>query len=1131
MRRLGIGTNLSRPEGGILAHWYPANSRIAAIAAELKTLEQFALLPAEDTPATVSSVSATLSEAVRSPGFPQRQLRQWTWIGSQYRLHAAAGGPVAAAAGGALAFLAKRVGRALTEEDEQDLNWVLEHGVRALGDLLEPGSVASHLSASELSDIEARLSDLAEAPYDEATTRLAIEAAVAELRAFSHSPQLQALGVKVESLLAAARRDGPAASTARAALLYLAEAKDTVSDSKGFLGLMDDVYAVDLAFAAVEQQTRCLPLLNGLLADYPYVADVAVVGEPSRPLDLFSQYVVCAALDCLRVDAQPTMLVVRESGPFPLLSAFFAAVRSARTEATSERARLESWPTGQPIVVSDGTQAFKANFLGEIDIGSKRCFRLQVDKNGTQTVPVDLAPYMSASPAHKRLSSGSDLSAWLKSRHVDPLVNLTGSPRTRLAGGSAILLVGPRFKLDAYLRSARPLGTDIGAAVGLRYVSSTSQEPLGGTATDTPYIYASSDTDTAYDLIRHPPPHVTSWRVIVDGARQTRALHASLSTDGQGDLPPLCAVVELHDRETASDLLKASFAVWYLEDQDVRPPSAPLEATGDGDLLGRTLARQSAHWHAVQRQTISSHPFLEAVDAWMVRAEAARKEGARQHLELAVSAFMRAALSRPVRSSVGDKALSDLARGVAFQAAQLRNFSLLAAELHELFSPLLSDGLPDFGRRNALSTLSASAANTAVVCRSEQIAAACKEASRDDVEMSGLFWTNLEGVRANAPFDRIVVPGWLDRLSMRELAGCGYGASLELVFYPFEQRWFDRTMAAGTRWERRIEAGTLSSLARVSERLTAAGRNAPLWARQTSDRLEPTKAPPATADALPVDDDAPEYERLEARSLDAVRRAVFRGHENQPVVRTQLVMFEEPGSHAFLRVGGKVIVLSGPREEAAVRGQAEKLLYRSVEALEPGWLLAIPHGGDRDLVDARADQFIAEAAKVRGTASLWKRAVRNHLSRTGGEASAFARRMREAGVSRDAATIRYWTTTTTTIAPRGYREVIPVIARITGDPVLSARQDEVAQAIDLIYRARSRAAEVIVAELFSGEIDLDAPELKFNLDGAVLRYGLHRIRSLEGLCDAPADVVGKVRSVAGDVANWAGSREAPEGIT
>lgn len=191
---------------------------------------------------------------------------------------------MAAASGGALAFLAKRVCQPLTEEDEQDLNWVLENVVRALADLLKPGAMASHLSAEELVDIEERLKSLEGAPFDEAAVRPAIDAAVTELTAFAHSPQLQALGVKVDSLFVAARREGPTGRVARAALLYLAEEKDTVRDSEGFLGLMDDVYVVDVAFAAVEQQTRCLPLLNGLLADFPYVADVAVVGEPSRPL-------------------------------------------------------------------------------------------------------------------------------------------------------------------------------------------------------------------------------------------------------------------------------------------------------------------------------------------------------------------------------------------------------------------------------------------------------------------------------------------------------------------------------------------------------------------------------------------------------------------------------------------------------------------------------------------------------------------------------------------------------------------------------------------------------------------------------------------------------------------------------
>ncbi|RZJ47201.1 MAG: hypothetical protein EON87_01780 [Brevundimonas sp.] len=1104
-----------------MGHWYPAQSRIDAIAGELRALEAFALKPAEDIASTVAGVSAALSDAARAPGFPQRQLGQWTWVGSQYRLHAGTGGPVAGASGAALAFLAKRVGKAMTADVVPDLNWVLETTIQTLWTLLPAAGAAGFLSDAELKAIEARLEELAEAPFDEHAVRQACAGPLAELTVFAQAPQLQALPAKVEGLFTAARRPGEGSRLARAALLYLAQTADVVRDTEGFLGLLDDAYVIDLAFAAAEQQTRCLPLLNGLLADYPYVADVALVGEPSAPLDLYAQYVVCAALDSLRDGAAPAMLVLRETGPFPLLAAFFAAVGSARAEAKLDRERLEEWPAGQHVVISDGTSKFRAVFVGAVRIGGARRFQLAMDKDSTLTVPEDLAPYIAAAKTpHKRLSSGRELGEWMKHRHVDPLSNLTGSPRRRDGDQMGILLVGSRSKLDAFIAGPRPLGSDIGAAVGLKYVVGGRFEPVGGTATDTPYIYACSDADTAYDMVRNPPPHIRGWRVVVDGARAMRALHASLTTDGEGDLPPMCALVELHDRETAWDLLRKRFSVWYLEDHDVRPPSLSADRSPGSEAFARVLGRQSAHWHTVQRRHVASHNFLEAVAEWMVRAADRRSEGALQNLDLLVSHFMRAAVARPVATEQADKALRDLARGVAMQAAALRHYSDLAAELCSLFAPVLEGALPSTDRRAAIAAAAGRSQpdGTAVVCRSLQIAAACAEATRTDETLGRMLWTNLDGVRTKAPFERIIVPGWLDRLSVRELANNGYASSLELVFYPFEQRWFDRTMAAGQKWERRIEAGTIEALTSVTDRLRESGREATLWRDQTEGRLAVTTrsgAAPVDEEQSPAADDEPEFERLEARSIAAVHGAVFKGREHQPVVRAQLVLFDEPGRHAFLRAGAKVIVMSGPPmvlSEKAAAGAAEKILYRSVESLEPGWLLALPAGGDRDLIDARADQFIGGADKVRAMAAAWKTAIRRYMERHRLEPATVARRMREAGVARDAATIRSWASGSATIAPRGYREVVPVIARLTGDPVLRENQAEVLQAIDLIYRARTRAADAIVAELFAGEIDLTASELRFELNGSVIRYGLHRVRSLDGLCDAPADVIGKVMS-------------------
>lgn len=1112
-----------------MGHWYPAQNRIDAIAGELKALEAFALKPAEDITSTVADVSSTLSKAARASGFPQRQLGQWTWLGAQYRLHSKMGGPVAGASGAALAFLAKRIGDRISPEVVPDLNWVLETTIQTLWDLLPPTGASGVLSASELAEIEAQLESLADAPFDEAEVRAACAKPLAELALFARTPHLQALPTKVEGLFTAALRSGEGSRKARAALLYLAQTADVVRDSEGFLGLLDDAYVIDLAFAAAEQQTRCLPLLTGLLSGHPYVAELALVGDPCEPLDLYAQYVVCAALDSLRDDAPPAMLVVRETGPFPLLAAFFAAVGSAREEAKLDRERMENWPAGQPVLISDGTAKFKAVFLGEELIGGSRRFRLAMDKSSTLTVPIDLAPYISAAKApHARLSSGRDLGEWLKRRHADPLSNLTGATRRRDGDQTGVLLVGSRSKLDAFINAPRPLGSDIGALVGVKYVVVGRYEPVGGTVTDTPYIYACSDADTAYDMIRNPPPHIRRWRVVTDGARLMRALYASLSTDGEGDLPPMCALVELHDRETAWELLKQRFSVWYLEDHDVRPPSSAPEIGAQPDLLERVLGRQSAHWNAVQHRHSERNEFLESVADWIVRAQAANDEGTLRTLELLASQFMRTAVSHPIPTEAGDKALAALARGVAMQAAMLRHYNPLAGELHALFEPALKLGLPAIDRRTAIAAAGGPEGRTAVVCRSLRIAAACKDVVKSDEKLGRMVWTNLDGVRAQAPFDRIVVPGWLDRLSMRELVNNGYAPSLELLLHPFEARWLDRTLAASQKWERKIEADTIDVLGRVSERLRAEGLESSLWRTQTDRRLAaaPGSTPAAEDQAAVIESDAPEFEQLEARSIAAVHGAVFKGREHQPVVPAHLVLFDEPGRHAFLRAGSKVIVLAGPEmslPKKPAAGGSEKVLYRSVESLEPGWLLAVPIGGDRDLIDARADQFIAEAEQVRRLAATWKDAMRRYMERHRLEPAAAARRLRDAGVARGPATIRSWTAASATIAPRGYRDVVPVIARLTGDLVLKSRLAEVLQAVDLIYRARSRAADAIVAELFAGDIDLDAPELRFDLNGVAIRYGLHRVQSMDGLCNAPADVIGKIRTFLPDAGAMAGA--------
>lgn len=106
-----------------------------------------------------------------------------------------------------------------------------------------------------------------------------------------------------------------------------------------------------------------------------------------------------------------------------------------------------------------------------------------------------------------------------------------------------------------------------------------------------------------------------------------------------------------------------------------------------------------------------------------------------------------------------------------------------------------------------------------------------------------------------------------------------------------------------------------------------------------------------------------------------------------------------------------MIVLStkeGELDESKIGGGgAERMLFRSVTDLEPGMLLALPLSNDRDLIDAKADKFMANPAEVRKVAAIWKDAIQRHLAASGNY-SEFAKRMAKAGQPRDPGTIKAW---------------------------------------------------------------------------------------------------------------------------
>lgn len=1101
-------------------HWYPTQARIAQ-------LDAAAFEPPNDAGITVPDYSEVLRTARKQDWFPAHQTHRWVWLASQYRLHRGSGGDAEKTSQRALEYL-RSLGAcsAPTDDQHRDLRWMLDTSVRRLAPMVGAAQIRSCLSTEERAAVELKLASYDTGAFDGVHTRRAVAAQLASISEIVGGTYLSSFTAKVEALFGAAENGCP---HSRAALAYLAEHEDAVPDSGGFLGLVDDVYVVEWAYAASLHETRCLPILEGLLQRFPHVADVPLIGAPPRPLGAYAQYAVVAALQALFDEGGAHVISLREAGPTPLLASVFAAIECVRSHAQDLDREITDWPPGTHMTLSDGLSTLRVTFEGLMDVGGKQRIQIGVRNGagvsgrGKKLVQRDILPYVAkAQPFQdKLLAKGGDVDEWLRTRHADPFVNVLGSARKALERRRCAMYVGPRWKLDAYIHLIKPMDGAASARLGIRHaLTKTKFEEHTGSVTDAPFLYTCCDASVAAALVSDPPEQVESWSIVIDGADLGDALNNALAAAGNAAEAPRCTFAELHDREGAASLLVAAPPSLVLEDHDVQPSaSGPWRASTNDDELVRGLDRQPNYWTAAHEFVECSRPSFEAL-ADAVRVLRASGDDDTRHLELAVSALMRRALAAPIAPCPYAEKLPALAAQALTLAAPMRRFSEAARVLYNaLQAPDISAGTfcDRMGVIRPVAATVRAGERLAILCRTQAIAEIYRAQFRDDVVLGQVNWTTLQTIRRNAPLERIVVPGWFDKSAIRELALAGYAELTTFLFFPFERDWFNATLAAQHRWERRLDAVAAPRLQKLAEKSGASGGTSRLWRPQTQLRVA-AGADPQTAHYDDADEDDADHDWIERRAVAALEAAVPRAPRSADSIRAQLIVFDGGAEYICLPPASEVIVLSGRDDRGRESGStknAEDYLYSTVSELKRGMVLAFPTGGDRDLLDARADEFIPRVEETRALAALWKSALKRTLiGPIDPWAEAFAKRITEAGQPRKPFTVRAWVTHTGTVAPRNYRVLVPLIAKLTNDMELHAAIDAALAAIDLVYRGRAKAADAIVQELFAGDIDTDAEELRFDIGEHQLRFSLRRVLSVRAPHFIHADYIGRLSTFA-----------------
>ena len=1023
----------------------------------------------------VFEVARRIGDRKLTEQIPEYQMLGWLRIASAYRLSVSTDLRRASIAAAALTMLLKKTPKTEDSLDVRaELNWILDQTLDWLELPLGGDWVRDCLSAAELGELEAYLTGgLKNTSFEREAVLKAIDLQKSTIHAFAVLARLTNFDEKLDLLLKAAEGHGEGADAARSALNYIGLVEDVVSDEIGMLGLIDDLYAVEWAYAVAEAHTLALPRLTQMLGDWPYISSpFLMVG--GKGLDRYSQYVLGSCNQMVRGGGG--RVVLRDASSYATLAAISVGLMAGND---SERPidEIGRFHDGQPVFLSArNTERLRVLYRGRSKIGGKEKIKLEVADSGTLHLDDWTSKYMfPSSDPHFRLSKGAVVSSWAKEVRTDVLHFLSRSGGLQGAD-TAVLLVTPRGKVESHLGSISCRGQPYTSVFGASWITqSGAVEPLLGSLDCRPQFFACSDAETAKDVLLDPPEGIPTWVVVTDGDRQFGRLLDLLRSEDINDVPVLGAV----DLAERIDISGQNLCL--VEDHQIVPIAGRVRGFGTKDALARALVRQSNHWACNTTVIQVDMPLLdELADAAAVL---------RDDKDDPMLAFLRSGVRRllidagriPVPIAPLDDGFRSRAENLARCADMLVQYESAAKDVASILNSIQLDGLsyPNLLDEVILGNLDEREVQFAVVVGS-RVAAQSSSRKLKAARTAGQAFA-AEDAFLKAPFEHVIVPGWFGAHTMRRLMMTPPGRTTTICLARFQKNWLDVSLEASKRRERVLEHRTLEMVDEIDLSVPNE-RGGPRWPKLTVPRadIDPKRDCGSEVDEVPVADLSSLANRLRPSS----------GMDQECLGIP--VLLEEPGHYCLLPPNGTVFILPSSR---TAKASAESEILKPTSALKSGAIFALIGDEHRDLVDDFADFFLEDAPATRRLANLWRRPFKEALRDSPQVWLRLQERLREAGVYRHEQTFRNWAESRI-IAPRDYSAVIPAIAKVSLDSELPNQIEAIVSSISKIYKARAKGAEYLIDEVFRGQFDATRMVLETFILGKSKVIQLHTVAAV-----------------------------------
>lgn len=342
--------------------WYPPKNRTDQLDNERSELERLQS-GGEGTPEEfLTRISVCIQFLAKSHEIPLAYLRDWIWIGSQYRIRISEQSDAYRIARAYLIQFEKLATSVSfgTSASLADIHWITELAVTDLQSCLGLEQYNVFLSDDErdrvLSDLDSFQQNLAPFSADEEEELSRYIDLLSDVTSEVYHPVITGA---IERLLEFAHSESVHNLLASASLRYLLKPDDVVPDDLGAIGLVDDIFAIEHALKKIENRETWEPLLNRLSSHWPFVDIVSFDDEQKvSRLPAFLRIAAGLALGSSKSETRKSCIILPDTGGIGLLLSFLASIESARTQLVETRSiKKNTFSLGDDILLGEGRNA------------------------------------------------------------------------------------------------------------------------------------------------------------------------------------------------------------------------------------------------------------------------------------------------------------------------------------------------------------------------------------------------------------------------------------------------------------------------------------------------------------------------------------------------------------------------------------------------------------------------------------------------------------------------------------------------------------------------------------------------------------------------------------------------------